>query len=160
MEEEQIHNGQKKKDKQRSEKNMHKTNDLYCNNLGPTLYFFFLWNTNMRSIIFSLCYMLFFIQVPVPSQESERSCMYIRCIDFASFYNIDSDFGIVLILFRFYKLTFNYVMLLLTICRIQTCYTGLYLEQNDEYHYWNRNCLPFWLWCYPRFWMGFVIFDL
>jgi hypothetical protein len=53
--------------KQRSEKNMHKTNDLYCNNLGPTLYFFFLWNTNMRSIIFSLCYMLFFIQVPVPS---------------------------------------------------------------------------------------------
>jgi hypothetical protein len=36
------HNGQKKKDKQRSEKNMHKTNDLYCNNLGPTLYFFFL----------------------------------------------------------------------------------------------------------------------
>jgi hypothetical protein len=27
MEEEQTHNGQKKKDKQRSEKNMHKTND-------------------------------------------------------------------------------------------------------------------------------------
>ena len=125
-------------------KNMHKTNDLYCNNLGPTLYFFFLWNTYMRSIIFSLCYMLFFIQVPVPSQESERSCMYIRCIAFASFNNIDSDFGIVLILFRFYKLTFNYVMLLLTICWIQTCYTGLYLEQNDGYHHWNRNCLPFW----------------
>ena len=141
-------------------KNMHKTNDLYCNNLGPTLYFFFLWNTYMRSIIFSLCYMLFFIQVPVPSQESERSCMYIRCIAFASFNNIDSDFGIVLILFRFYILTFNYVMLLLTICWIQTCYTGLYLEQNDGYHYWNRNCLPFWLWYYPRFWMGFVIFDL
>ena len=40
MEEEHTHNGQKKKDK-RSEKNMHKTNDLYCNNLGPTLYFFF-----------------------------------------------------------------------------------------------------------------------
>ena len=65
--------------------------------------------------LFSLLY-AFFIQVPVPSQESERSCMYIRCIDFASFYNIDSDFGIALILFRFYKLTFNYVMLLLTIC--------------------------------------------
>jgi len=30
-----------------------------------------------------------FIEVPVPSQESERSCMYIcaRGMDFATFYN-------------------------------------------------------------------------
>jgi len=39
--------------------------------------------------LFSLLY-AFFIQVPVPSQKSERSCMHIRRFDCASFYNFDS----------------------------------------------------------------------
>jgi hypothetical protein len=61
MEEEQTHNGQKKKDKQRSEKNMHKTNDLYCNNLGPTLYFFFneIRTCVPLSFLFVICFFLF-----------------------------------------------------------------------------------------------------
>ena len=61
MEEEQTHNGQKKKDKQRSEKNMHKTNDLYCNNLGPTLYFFFFMKyEHAFHYLFSLLYAFFY----------------------------------------------------------------------------------------------------
>ena len=36
-----------------------------------------------------------FIEVPVPRQDSERSCICVRCIDFASFYDFDIYFGIV-----------------------------------------------------------------
>ena len=36
-----------------------------------------------------------FIEVSVPSQESERSCICLRDIDFASFCDFLMDFGIV-----------------------------------------------------------------
>ena len=44
------------------------------------------------------------IEVSVPSQESERSCICLRDIDFASFCDFLMDFGIVVffVLFSFY----------------------------------------------------------
>ena len=40
-------------------------------------------------LVCNLAVLFYFIEVPVPNQGSERSCICVRGIDFASFYDLD-----------------------------------------------------------------------
>ena len=78
----------------------HKTNDLYCNSLGLTLYVFFMKYVHVFHYLFSLLYPFLFKCLYQARKVSGHACILgVSIVHLSTIFIV--DFGIVLVLFRF-----------------------------------------------------------